>query len=451
MFPISYGACWKAWQRLIEAYEHLLIEENRTHPDGSEIELIHKETGNAKVSPHGLRVSLITQLILDGGMPIEMMVRIVGHATFLMTIYYVKPGLVRIREALKSAASVLEANKDHTLIRDLRTLQLEELRDRVVTNANDLSEVMQLDTTQRNAIGWLEMHDGICLAGGNTSPVAGNYHIPGCHNGGPPVSENGRGHNGSTPGGIRNCCRCRWKLTGKKHLSALQAAYNNKNFHRQKASEVALKTERNRFALLDEKARSENEGRTFEKAFELAQAERHHLQAMLKMEQLALDMVAIHVTINKVVKLPDDPGKLALVSGADERTLEAVIDEIDSETLMLCEVVEDLEIWPELDGGTAVFELTRLLDTAFEREGHPLKLAHLSDEEQLACCNAIMRDLEVRANPEDPRIGRRLIARAIDREESLKEALGVASLKQVVPNARSPLQSRPLRLISSGA
>ena len=29
----------------------------------------------------------------------------------------------------------------------------------------------------RNSLGWLDMLDGVCLAGGNTGPVAGDYHI----------------------------------------------------------------------------------------------------------------------------------------------------------------------------------------------------------------------------------------------------------------------------------
>lgn len=160
-FPISYAACFKVWQNLILAYEQLLKDEGKTHDDGSPIQL----TGNgyALVSPHGLRVSLITHLIVDAGMPMDMMVRIVGHASFLMTLYYVKPGLSRMRQALKTATGVLEQSKDGSLLRDLRSMKLEALRDRVVSNAEDLAEVIPEDTSMRNSLGWLDMLDGVCL------------------------------------------------------------------------------------------------------------------------------------------------------------------------------------------------------------------------------------------------------------------------------------------------
>lgn len=448
-FPVAYSGCFKAWQNLMQAYEQLLAEEGKTHEDGSPIELT--QNGRALMTPHGLRVSLITHLIVDAGMSLDMMVRIVGHASFLMTLYYVKPGLVRIREALKSATRVLEQAKDHTLLRDLRTMKLESLRDRVVSNAQDIADVIPEDVSLRNALGWLEMVDGICLAGGNTGPVAGDYHIPGCHNGGQPVGPSSKFVNGPTSGGVRNCCRCRWKCTGKKHLVALQATYNNKNFHRSKASEEAIETEKQRFALLEVKAQAEVEGRLFVQVEELQQAERRHLSAMHRMESLAADMIVIHRTIEKVLALPDEPGTLSLVSGADAKTLEAMVENVDSQTLVLTEVCEDIELFPDLDAGTAVFELSRLLDVAFEMEGQPLKIAHLSNEEQLAYVNAVMRELEHRANPDDPRSGRKIVAQAIDRGDSLAEVLGVKSLSEIVPKLTSAVKkSAPILLRSLG-
>jgi len=234
-------------------------------------------------------------------------------------------------------------------------------------------------------------------------------------------------------------------------LVALQASYNNKNFHRSKASEEAIETEKQRFALLEVKAQAEAESRLFVQAEELQQAERRHLSAMHRMESLAADMIAIHRTIEKVLALPDEPGTLTLVSGVDAKTLEAMVENVDSQTLVLAEVCEDLELFPDLDAGTAVFELSRLLDVAFEMEGQPLKIAHLSNDEQLAYVNAVMRELEHRANPEDPRSGRQVVAQAIDRGDSLAAVLGVKSLSEIVPKLTSAVKkSAPILLRSVG-
>ena len=449
MFPVSYGACYKAWQSLMAAYEELLAKEGKRHSDGSPIRLT--QDGKALITPHGLRVSLITHLILDGGMPVELMVRIVGHARFIMTIYYVKPGLERLQQALKSATEVLEAKKDHTLIRDLRSMQLEELRDRVVTNAVDLSEVIPIDPTLRNPIGWLEMHDGICLAGGNTGPVMGDYHVRGCHNGGPMVSKIGKNAlHEPTPGGLRNCTQCRWKCAGKSHLLGLQATFNNKQYHLHRAGEAAIESEKKRFEVMEKKARIESQGQPFMDVEELAQAERLHLAAMQKMEQLAIDLRSVHVMMERILKLPDEKGKLPLVSQADMTTLEAVIEDTDSELLTLAELCEDIEFYPDLDAGNAIFEYSRLLDLAFEREGHPMVLARLTENEKLIACNAIMRELEHKANPENPHLGRKMIAETMDRGDSLKKALGIKSLAGILQSVNSSHELSPLRLANKG-
>jgi len=121
------------------------------------------------------------------------------------------------------------------------------------------------------------------------------------------------------------------------------------------------------------------------------------------------------------------------------------VEDVDSQTLVLAEVCEDIQFFPDLEVGTAVFELSRLLDVAFEREGRPLKIAHLSNEEQLACVNAVMRDLEHRADPENPRLGRKVVAQAIDRGASLRDVLGINSLSEIIP--KLPSESKKLQPI----
>lgn len=427
-FPLSYSSLYKCWQIIIAAYEIILAEEGKVNVDGTPIRLLRD--GVAWVSPHGLRVSLITHLIMDGNMPPELMMKIVGHSRLIMTIYYTKPGLGRIEDSLLNATKILNETKDATLIRDLQSKSEEEIRDSVVFNAEELVYAIPLNPSDRNPLGWLPMHDGICLAGGNSGPLNGDYLLPGCHNGGPLID--GKYLRAPAPGGVRNCCRCRWKCAGTSHLLGLQATFNNRQFHLYKASEAAIEAERSRNEFLREKARVEAGGVPFSRQTELRTVERIHEAAMQKMQELALDLASINRMIERIAALPENvSGPTALAVQGDILTLQTVVEETDSELLVLSEVCADVEFFPDLDPGTAVFEYAHLLDLAFERDGQPMILSRLTGKEKLIAANAIMRELERRVDPANPTLGRRKVVEIMDRGESLERMLGI-KLKSVI-------------------
>lgn len=443
-FPIAYAALYKGWQKIMLGYQEILKNEGRTNPDGSPIELI--KDGLAWITPHGLRVSLITHLIMDGGMAPELMMKIVGHARFIMTIYYTKPGLKRIQEALATATTVLNETKEHAFMRDLQSRTEEELRKHVVFNAGEMTGIIPPNPADRNPIGWMEMHDGICLAGGNTGPLNGDHLVPGCHNGGPKLEGQKQWH-GPVPGGVRNCTRCRWKCAGKVHLLGLQATFNNRQYHLYKASATAIEAERNRDEIFRKKARLEAQGEPFTGQADLRTAERLHEAAIQKMEQLAMDLAALDRLICRITQLPEEAdGQTALAAVGDAKTLQAVIEETSSELAVLTEICADIELYPDLDPGSAIFEFAQLLDSAFEREGQPLTLARLSEKEKLVAANATMRELERRANPSNHLIGRRKIIDTMDRGASLKQLLGpqLEKILQIKPDKN--LVSTPLRI-----
>lgn len=444
-FPVAAGTVDKAWQKLIAAYATILHTEGKRNPDGSSIQLVRD--GRAEVTIHGLRVSLITHLILDGDMPPALMMKIVGHARFVMTVYYTKPGLQRIEDALAEAAGKIEATKDITLIRDLQSWSAEQIRDHVVFNAKELIDVIPLNPTDRNPLGWLPMHDGLCLAGGNAGPVNGDARFPGCHNGAIEITPgHGRHAGGPAPGGVRNCCRCRWKCSGKGHILGLHATFNNRQFHLHKASGAAIDAERMRNELLLEKASVEAEGQPFTRLGDLRMAERLYEAAMQRMQELALDVAAVHRMIERIKALPDDDeGNHALAAQGDLLTIQSVIEETDSDLLVLSEICAGVELYPDLDPGTAIFEYAQLLDMAFEREGKPLILARLSEKEKLIAANAIMRELERHADPNNPILARRKVINMMDRGESLQHTLGI-DLNSLMNLAAMGTGSRALRL-----
>jgi transposase-like protein len=424
-WPVFASQCKLAWRQLLSSYESLLAAQGVTHPSGQPLQLIDPETGNPWSSPHSTRVSLITHLIIDGGVSPIIMMKVAGHARFIMTIYYTKLGPASIHDALKRGADAIERTKAQTFERDLLNERHQELRKKVVFNSEAWRTVIPINPADRNPLGWLHLHDGICLAGGNNGTDPSE---PGCHSGGSVLAggSKARPKYGPVPGGIRNCCRCRWKASGKQHLLGLSATYNNRSFHLHKAKQAAISAERTRNALLQDKARQEAEGKIFDGIRSSLEAQRLHESAMQRFQELSLDIVALDRTIRRVVALPVDAGQqFALAAQGGELNVKAIVTDTDSDLLQLAGICEDVALFPDLDPGTAVFELSRLLDNAFEREHHPVILARLSADEQLIAVNAVMREFERLADSEDYFRGRIRVVHAMDREDSLEALLGV--------------------------
>ena len=429
--PISSSAAQDAWQKLMSGYETILLKEGFRGPSGEPIELINRENGRAWSSPHATRVSLITHLILDGDVPIELMMKIVGHTRFMMTVYYTKVGLNRIQEAIKGAAEKLDAIKYKTFERDLVSTEAERIREKVAFNIEDWQTVLAVDPANRTPVGWLHLIDGICLAGGN----AENTSLPGCHNGGPEIvgaQREKKALHGPVPGGVRNCCRCRWKCAGKSHVPALAATLNNRSYHLHRASAKAIAAERERNTLMQDKARIESIDEPYARTREFLESARRYEASMQTMQQYALDVVALNRMIERIMALPNNSdNSMVLASQGDLLTLNAVIEETDSELLVLAGICADIEFFPDLDPGSAVFEFAQLLDKAFEREGQPFILARLSEHEKMVAANAIMRELEEHANPNNPILARRQVVEIMDRGQSLETILGI-NLKNIL-------------------
>lgn len=436
MWPIPQSWLRTGWDAINAEYEKILADQGITHPGGSAILLIDPESGRTLSSLHGQRVSLITHMIMDGGMPPQLMMKIAGHARFIMTIYYCKPGLTHIRDAIANASIKLEATKTQAMWRDLAGVSAEHMRDHLVFNAEDWTNVLAENPADRNPLGWLDQHDGICLAGGNSGPVDGDQSVPGCHNGGY-LGLQKRPYK-LVPGGVRNCTRCRWKCAGKRHALGLAATLNNRQYHLHKAAEKAIAAERNRNDLLKQKMKVEAEGRPFDKMNAVRLAERLYLDAMERTVELANDVAAVNRMIDRISMLPDHTdGTMALALQGDEAALQVILEETDSELLVLTQICADVEFFPDLEPGVAVFEFAQLLDQAFERDGYPLAFARMSEGEKLTAANAFMRALEQYADPTNPHLARRKVVEILDRQESIEQILGV-NLKQLISASGQP-------------
>ncbi|WP_354687537.1 VPA1269 family protein [Cupriavidus necator] len=453
--PIAAGAVERVWFALLEGLECRLAARNETHANGAPIKLLPPSTGqNSGMTTlfplHSLRVSLVTALALEGQVPFPVLQKLVGHSRLLMTLYYIKPGASHVRDVLNDAARRLEARKEASIQTFLLDAEYEHLLETAVCNSpSSLAVVIPPHPASRNAAGWMPMHHGLCLVGGNTSEVEGNGAVGGCYNGGPLIGPPSQKKFSAVPGGSRNCVRCRWFVTEPHHLPALAAHFNNVAYHFDEARNACLRHESARHELRRQKAATEAVGRPFTEQAALRQAERVWEADMKRFSDLAEDLVACWRLIERCKNLLDVPqgGGAQLVPVGTVVDVQVAFEETESELLQLAGVCQDTELYPDLNPGKAVIRRSQLLDTVLCRDGLPPLFMHLAEKEQLRVGNAFMRRLARQMGPDNPALGMRQVVELMDAGQRLSDYLGI-DLDGLLPaQAQSP---RPLNIARLG-
>ena len=430
--PVTDAFVNRAWFHLLDAFERRLALRSEMHGNGVRIRLLaDREVGKNSVRTlfplHSLRVSLITALALEGNVPFPILQKLVGHSRLLMTLYYTKPGVEYIREQLMTAAAHLEANKERSIQDFLTNTEHDTLVSSAISNCStSLAAAIPVHITARNPAGWMPMHHGLCLVGGNTCEVEG-YPVGGCHNGGPNVGNASMPIYAPVPGGIRNCIRCRWFVTEPHHLPALAAHFNTIAYHFDEARNACLSDEKELQALRVEKAEVENARFPYTRMAAFRQAERVWESAMSRFSDLAEDLVACYRLIERCGFAINHGGNVGsqLVAAGTLADVQLAFEETASELRQLSGVCESAEIYPDLDPGKAIFRRSQLLDAALYREELPPIFLAMSEHEQLVQGNAFMRKLASQLEPNDPALGTREVIRLIDVGERLSERLGI--------------------------
>ncbi|MBS0454636.1 MAG: integrase [Proteobacteria bacterium] len=434
------------WFRLLNALEVRLAERGETHRNGAPIRLLpppeERKHGPTTLFPlHSLRVSLITALALEGQVPFPVLQKLAGHSRLLMTLYYTKPGATYIRDVLLGAAERLEAGKEASIQNFLLDTAHDELLQKAICNSTtSLAAAIPQHPAARNPAGWMPMHHGLCLVGGNTSESEDNSVVGGCYNGGPMTARGSASVNpkyGPVTGGSRNCVRCRWFVTEPHHLPALAVHFNTLAYHFDEARNVCLAREDELQALKKQKVDAEDAGRPFARQDAYRQAERVWESAMKRFSDLAEDLVACWRLIERckaALEAPQGDGTHLVLAGA-VADVQVAFEETESELLQLAGVCESVEAYPDLEPGKAVFRRSQLLDSVLYRDDLPPVFMLLSEQEQLLAGNAFMRRLAQQMNPANPALGQREVIRLMDAGASLSQHFDM-DLASLLPAAR---------------
>lgn len=455
--PMPSTTLGKSWFRLLAALEMRLADRGETHCNGAPIRFLppmeERNQAQTTLFPlHSLRVSLITALALEGQVPFPLLQKLVGHSRLLMTLYYTKLGATHVREVLLGAAERLEVNKEASIQNFLLDTEHEEMLQKAICNSvPSLAAAIPQHPAARNPAGWMPMHHGLCVVGGNTSETEGGGSVGGCYNGGSMTTRANSTTSpkyGPVPGGSRNCVRCRWFVTEPHHLPALVAHFNTLAYHFDEARNACLGREQELQSLKKQKADAEDMGQPFARQDAYRQAERVWESAMKRFSDLAEDLVACWRLIERckaALEAPPGDGMQLVTTGA-VGDMQVAFEEIESELLQLAGVCDSVEVYPDLQPGKAVFRRSQLLDGVLYRDNLPPVFMLLSEQEQLLAGNAFVRHLARQMNPANPVLGQRQVIRLMDAGARLSQHfdMDLASLLPVVRPAQAFSAGRPI-------
>jgi len=319
--PISATRLSVFWKKLCAELERRLADEGEVGPGGAPINLTNKRadgrTGGAVYNLHSLRVTMITAWA-EAGVPVEILMKVAGHATAIMTIYYQKHTISHVTQVLNLASAEMMLNEQGNWQAWLKSKTFDALKPLVAHN--DPAGPLALFEGATASV--VRRDHGICPVGGGR-----------CHEGGERVEGAGAKKYMPVPGGPQNCVRCRFFITGPCFLLGLNAYFDDVGFQYRNASRKYAEISRD-FERLDHgRRRAATAGTPFPQYTEL-----ERISSILDQRTREVDEVALtwHATYNLIQQSlgilrsrseneQDAETKNALILVGDEQDLEYVL------------------------------------------------------------------------------------------------------------------------------
>lgn len=167
----------------------------------------------SQYSPHSMRVSLITAYIMEFGLPIDVVMKIAGHSSVIMTLHYLRINAEGLRVKFAEGEKRALSNQALATIQLIEQNRIEEIRSQLIQNNE---EALARYTGNGLPGSFLFRDYGFC-------PFAGTR----CNDGGSLL----RGRFVRLPTkqgylGIQNCPSCRHFVTGPVFIGGLLSLVN---------------------------------------------------------------------------------------------------------------------------------------------------------------------------------------------------------------------------------
>jgi len=354
---------------------------------------------SSQYTPHSMRVSLINAYAFEFGLPIEVIMKLVGHSSIAMTIYYTKSDVTgaNIRSKLEKGEKEALKNAPDKLKSFIEQQRIEECRSQLVGSSTEF--IKSLDNS-RPASSYLFKDFGIC-------PVGGAF----CGEGGAAVAAKVNIYHPVPAGylGEQNCIKCRFFVTGPAFMMGLTAVFNEIS--------LTVNVQSRRYAELEselvETAKKIDvishqiyENKITEKISDKLLYEKNELNYQRqkinseietkakKLDLFMTDLNRIHehlLNCKKVVKyLPQKGDKtLQLIVPAQfDIDLEFNLDEV-SGFQQLSEVCENAELYHSCSDEMAVTRRSQIIDKMLLHNNIKPKMFLLNEQEQLIVGNQL--------------------------------------------------------------
>lgn len=394
--PICLGRVANYWHKLLDELEKRVSSRGDLLPNGEPIRFIAKrDVHGAPMNPafdlHSLRVSILTALSVEGGVPLTILSKCVaGHASVLMTLYYLKPGPAYVSQQMAEAQARMLEREQENYLRFLQNSDFNQAQSIVAFN----DQAGLLAVKSGNVAGWLVSDLGICPVGGGM-----------CDVGGPKLSsENARNEYPPTPGGPRNCVRCRFFLSGPAFLGGLVSSFNSIGFEVMNASDALNQMQGEISAMEDKMFDGSLTDSSAYRKVDVLYSRRE--TAMKRLDDVANNWHATYILIERSKALIADkdmaqPGhELRLLSGSGVGDIATVIEQA-SKFDLYNNICQHATIYPAPTVPTAALRRGRLLDAMLAKNHRFPVFATLSDAETLSVGNELVNFLNARLGGND--------------------------------------------------
>lgn len=434
--PVTDIRVRNLWLKLMEELENRLASSGETLLDETPIKLVLTRDKSGQASSvafdlHSLRVTIITALY-EEGVPPEYLMKIVGHATVLMTLYYTKIRAETLSLRMDDAMLERQRKSQTEMAGFIKKASRKELEQAVAYRHESALDAVAGGT----GVGLLVMDHGICATAGKR-----------CHEGLAVIDmASGATKFQPVPGGATNCARCRFFMTGPAFLFGMEAHVNDLSY-RLKATSLSFEKAQSKFdTISDEYATALETCQPFIKLRELEIAETMFEAATAEVDGVALSLQAAYALTEQCIRISkthtESDSSFSLVAAGGVGEVEAVLSENhEFEQLhRLCQSAtffDGLKInWQQPN-----LERARLFDRMLRNSGHEPRMMLLDDETTLRVANSMGNFLYARldANSVHALIDGRTTLRAVGLEKAF-----ISQLEQLEPKQLSATTLRVL-------
>ena len=451
--PITDSKVNNLWLHLLVELERRLNVAGDRLPSGDAIKLTTISNSGNRLPVfdlHSLRVTMITALY-EQGVPPEFLAKVAGHASVLMTLYYVKVSSDEITRRLNEGNSQWQKTEQMDWLGHLQKKTDSALKQITARSHDSAIEAFSRSTK----VGLIVMEHGFCPMGAQR-----------CADGLVMSKEATAAEKfGAVPDGPSNCARCRFFITGPAFLGGLEARFNDLVFQTQEASRT-YESAQSRYEETADLAEKDKEVGTSaidqrRLSGDLAAYER----AAARVDGCLLSLHATYRLIEQCLEIankedgPSESGFSLVVAKEGAVKIEAMLEEA-GEFAQLNRVCEGAELYEGLEasGQLANARRMRSFDRLLRESGCSPVFSLIENEElALKVANEMASFLSAHHKPRDVEaaLSGRLSLQSLGFEKSFPEAIEEASSRLEVEinerNARRRRRVIPIALLAKGA